>query len=82
VALRSQKTPWPKRAEQYGDCNHIHTKEKRGIKAEGREVIGADDSYALRGSSIAYKAILWQGNDNVRPLNGYQWNDTDGMSAT
>jgi len=58
------------------------TKEKLGIKAQGREVIEADGSYALRESSIPYKTILRAENDGVRPQNGYYWNDTVGMSAT
>jgi hypothetical protein len=47
--------------------NYIHTKEKRGIKAEGRDVLGADDSCAPRESPMLYKTILWQENDGVRP---------------
>jgi putative transposase len=58
------------------------TKEKLGIKAQGREVIEAAGSYALRESSIPYKTILRRGNDGVRPQNGYYWNDTVGMSET
>jgi hypothetical protein len=58
------------------------TKEKLGIKAQGREVIEADGSYALRESSIPCKTILRAENDGVKPQNGYYWNDTVGMSAT
>ena len=57
------------------------TKEKLDIRAHGREVSGSDGSYALRGSPMPYKIILWQENDGVRPQNGYYWNDTAGMSA-
>jgi putative transposase len=58
------------------------TKEKLGIKGQGREVIGADGSYELRESSAAYKAILGHENDVLSSENGYFWNDTVGMSAS
>ncbi|MCK7504601.1 MAG: hypothetical protein MZV70_11280 [Desulfobacterales bacterium] len=34
------------------------TKEKLGIKAKGREVVGEDGSYALRECPVPYKTIL------------------------
>jgi len=56
------------------------TREKLGIKGQGREVIGTNGSYELRESSVPYRAILGHENDGLRPENGYFWNDTVGMS--
>jgi hypothetical protein len=43
------------------------TKEKLGIKAKGREVVGDDGSYALRESPAPYNSILGYENDVLRP---------------
>jgi hypothetical protein len=48
------------------------TKEKLGIKAKGREVVGGDGSYALRESPAPY-SILGYENDMLRPENAYFW---------
>jgi putative transposase len=49
------------------------TKEKLGIKAKGREVVGEDGSYALRESPAPYNSILGYENDVLRPENAYFW---------
>ena len=50
------------------------TKEKLGIKAKGREVVGEDGSYVLRESPAPYNGILGHENDALRPENAYFWN--------
>ncbi len=42
------------------------TKDKLGVKAKGREVIGGDGSYELRESPASYKGILDHENDGIR----------------
>jgi len=49
------------------------TKEKLGIRAMGREVIGAGGSYELREPKISYEANLGDGNDGLRQENTYFW---------
>ena len=49
------------------------TKEKLGIKAKGREVVGEDGSYVLRESPSPYNSILGHENDVPRPQNAYFW---------
>jgi putative transposase len=49
------------------------TKEKLGIKAKGREVVGEDGSYVLQESPAPYNSILGYENDALRPENGYFW---------
>jgi hypothetical protein len=51
------------------------TKEKLGIKAKGREVLGEDGSYALRESPAPYNGILGYENDVLRPENAYFWGE-------
>lgn len=43
------------------------TREKLGIKAKGREVLGGDGSYVLRESPAPYNSILGYENDVLRP---------------
>jgi len=47
------------------------TKEKLGIKAKGREVVGQGESYVLRESPAPYDSILRHENDVLRPENAY-----------
>ena len=49
------------------------TKEKLGIKAKGREVVGEDGSYVLRESPGPYNSILGYENDVLRAENAYFW---------
>ena len=49
------------------------TKEKLGIKAKGREVVGEDGSYVLRESPAPYSGILGHENDVLRPENAFFW---------
>jgi putative transposase len=51
------------------------TKEKLGIKAKGREVIGEDGSYMLKESPASYISILGHQNDGLRLENTYSWDD-------
>ena len=52
------------------------TKEKLGIKAKGREVVGGDGSYELREAPAAYNGILGHENDVLRSENTYFWEDS------
>jgi hypothetical protein len=56
-------------------------KEKLGFKARGREVIGVNGSYELRGSLAPYKGILGHENPVLRPENEYFWEDSSGIST-
>jgi hypothetical protein len=49
------------------------TKEKLGIKAKAREVVGEVGSYVLRESPAPYKSVLGHENDALRPENAYFW---------
>jgi putative transposase len=50
------------------------TKAKLGIKAIGREVMGADGVYELRERDVSYNAIFAGENSGLRPENAYFWN--------
>jgi putative transposase len=49
------------------------TKEKLGIRAMGREVIGAGEFYELREPEISYGANFGHENDDLRQENTYFW---------
>jgi len=49
------------------------TKEKLGIRAMGREVIGADEFYELREPETSYKADFGLENAGLRQQNSYFW---------
>ena len=49
------------------------TKEKLGIKAKGREVVGEEGSYVLREPAAPYDGILGHENDALRPENAHFW---------
>ena len=51
------------------------TKEKLGIKAHGREVMGEDGTYQLREASEPYGCTFDPKNDNLRLENRYFWDD-------
>jgi hypothetical protein len=57
------------------------TKEKLGVKAKGREVIGAKGSYELRERQAAYKGILRHENVVLRPQNEYFCEDSFSIST-
>ncbi len=57
------------------------TKEKLGLKAKGREVVGRDGSYELRESPAAYKVILGHENAVLRLQNEYCWDDIGCIST-
>jgi hypothetical protein len=51
------------------------TKERLGMKAHGREVIGGDGTYQLREATEPYGHIFDHQNDDLRVENRYFWND-------
>ncbi len=51
------------------------TKERLGMKARGREVMGGDGTYQLREASEPYGRTFGHQNDGLRPENRYFWND-------
>ncbi|OGP91777.1 MAG: hypothetical protein A2Z19_04630 [Deltaproteobacteria bacterium RBG_16_54_18] len=51
------------------------TKDRLGMKACGREVIGGDGTYQLREVSEPYGRIFDSQNDDLRLENRYFWND-------
>ena len=53
------------------------TKERLGIKAEGRRVIGEGGRYELRESPVPYRSILGYENEVLRPRNRYSWKYSD-----
>jgi putative transposase len=57
------------------------TKEKLGLRAKGREVVGRDGSYELRESPAAYKVILGHENAVLRLQNEYCWDDIGCIST-
>jgi hypothetical protein len=50
------------------------TKEKLRIRAMGREVIEAGESYELREPGISYEANFRHENDDLRQENTHFWN--------
>jgi hypothetical protein len=50
------------------------TKEKLGIRAMGRELMEAGESYELREPEISYEADIGHENDDLRRENTYFWN--------
>jgi len=50
------------------------TKARLGIKAIGREVMGADGVYDLRERDVSYNAIFAGENSALSPENAYFWN--------
>lgn len=56
------------------------TKEKLGIKAKGREVIGVSGGYELRESSAPYKGNSGHENAVLKPQNVYFWEDISRIS--
>jgi len=53
------------------------TKEKLGIKAMGREVMGANGSYELREPETPYKADFGPENADLRQENTFYWDVSD-----
>lgn len=53
------------------------TKDKLGVKAKGRKVIGENGTYELSESPVSYNGIFGYEKDSLRPQNGYFWEDTD-----
>jgi hypothetical protein len=53
------------------------TKEKLGIKAMGREVMGANGSYELREPETPYKPDFGPENADLRQENTFYWDVSD-----
>ena len=54
-----------------------NTKERLGIRAMGRQVIGGDGSYELRGSQASYDPHFVHKNVDISPENAYYWDISD-----
>jgi hypothetical protein len=52
------------------------TKEKLGPKAKGREVIGGNGSYGLRGPLAAYEGVFGHEDGCLRTEDTYFWDDS------
>ena len=52
------------------------TKEKLGIKAVGREVMGGNGSYELRESEVSYEANFGHENGDLRQENAFFWEES------
>jgi hypothetical protein len=72
---RSRDGKWSESISVGSESFVMMTKEKLGIKAKGREVVGEDASYVLRESPASYSSILGHENDVLRPENSYSWDD-------
>lgn len=58
------------------------TKEKLGVRAIGREVMGADASYELRDPETSYGAVFGPQNDTLREENAFFWDLSVSRSIT
>jgi hypothetical protein len=58
------------------------TKEKLGIRALGREVVGDGGSFELREPVTSYDVVFDVKNADLRPENTYFWDATVEKSAT
>jgi REP element-mobilizing transposase RayT len=52
------------------------TKERLGIKAVGREIMGGDRSYELRESEVSYEANFQAENGDLRQENTFFWDES------
>ena len=52
------------------------TKERLGIKAVGREIMGKEGVYELRESEVSYEANLNRENGDLRQENAFFWNES------
>ena len=53
------------------------TKERLGVRAMGRQVIGGDGIYELRDSGSPYEPDFGHGNIVLSPKNAYSWDLSD-----
>jgi hypothetical protein len=53
------------------------TKEKLGMRAKGRKMIGTGDNFELRESPAPYKGISGYENEAIRLQNEYYWENSD-----
>jgi len=73
IHFRDEK--WTERVAVGSEAFVTATKEKLGLKAKGREVIGGDGSYELRESPAPYSGILGHENNVLRFENTCFWDD-------
>jgi hypothetical protein len=52
------------------------TKERLGIKAVGREVMGMEGAYELREPAVSYEANFDHENGDLRQENAFFWNES------
>lgn len=79
--IHSRDARWTKSVAVGSEGFVTATKEKLGVKAKGREVIGGNGSYELRERQAAYKGILGHENDFLRPQNEFFWEDSFSIST-
>jgi hypothetical protein len=53
------------------------TKDRLGVRAMGRQVIGGDGIYELRDSGSPYEPDYGQENIDLSPKNAYSWDLSD-----
>lgn len=68
---RRREGTWTERIAVGSESLVDATKEKVGIKAKDREVIGGGGRYVLKESPMPYKTLLWRENEDLRPQIGY-----------
>jgi hypothetical protein len=52
------------------------TKERLGVRAKGRKMVGTDDNFELRESPAPYKCISRSENEAIRLQNEYFWRNS------
>jgi len=52
------------------------TRERLGIKAVGREVMGEEGTYELRESEVSYEANFGRENRDLRQENAFFWDES------
>jgi hypothetical protein len=73
---RARQPRWTESIAVGSEAFIRETKEKLGIKAMGREVIGASGSYELREPEIPYEAHFSPENDDLRQENAFFWDES------
>jgi hypothetical protein len=76
TGARCREGKWTESVAVGGESFVNATRDKLGMKGKGREVIGVDESYALRELPAPYKTIFRAENDDLRLQNVYSWNDS------
>ena len=72
-----QRQPWWTESIAVGSEDFVrHTKERLGIRAVGREVVGANGSYMLQEPETGYEGNLGTENVGLSEENMYYWNQS------